>query len=170
MINPFANVFVFGVFNVHHKDWLTYSVGTDRAGELCYNFSISNDLTQMANFPTQIPDCDSHSLALLDLLISSDFFFLLAHLYFNYNLKNPYWYSIKQKWTFYYKQFSLKITKKTCYKGLKYCKFITKRNKAEKLMKKTILKGNIITYNEYKHKNTGTSVLIHSQNVEKQYH
>ena len=71
-INPFANVFVFGDFNVHHKDWLTYSGGTDRPGELCYNFSISNDLTQMVNFPTQIPDCDSHSLALLDLFISSD--------------------------------------------------------------------------------------------------
>ena len=38
----------------------------------CYNFSISNDLTQMVNFPTQIPDCDSHSPALLDLFISSD--------------------------------------------------------------------------------------------------
>ena len=24
-INPSANVFVFGDFNVHHKDWLTYS-------------------------------------------------------------------------------------------------------------------------------------------------
>ena len=24
-INPSANVFVFGYFNVHHKDWLTYS-------------------------------------------------------------------------------------------------------------------------------------------------
>ena len=33
------------------------------------NFVIihSNDLTQMVNFPTQIPDCDSHSLILLDL-------------------------------------------------------------------------------------------------------
>ena len=51
-INPSANVFVFGDFNSHHKDWLTYSGGTDRPGELCYNFSISNDLTQMANFPT----------------------------------------------------------------------------------------------------------------------
>ena len=30
-----ANVFVFGDFNVHHKDWLTYSGGTDRPGELC---------------------------------------------------------------------------------------------------------------------------------------
>ena len=33
-INPSANVFVFGDFNVHHKDWLTYSDGTDRPGEL----------------------------------------------------------------------------------------------------------------------------------------
>ena len=70
-INPSANAFVFGDFNVHHKDWLTYSGGTDWPGELCYNFSISNDLTQMVNFPTRIPDCDSHSPALLDLFISS---------------------------------------------------------------------------------------------------
>ena len=71
-INPSANVFVFGDFNVHHKDWLTYSGGTDTPGELCYNFSISNDLTQIVNFTTRIPDCDSHSPALLDLFISSD--------------------------------------------------------------------------------------------------
>ena len=32
-INPSANVFAFGDFNVHHKDWLTYSGGTDRPGE-----------------------------------------------------------------------------------------------------------------------------------------
>ena len=57
---------------VHHKDWLTYSGGTDRPGELCYSFSVLNDLTHMLNFPTQIPDCDSHSPALLDLFISSD--------------------------------------------------------------------------------------------------
>ena len=30
LINPFANIFVFGDFNVHHKDRLTYSGGTDR--------------------------------------------------------------------------------------------------------------------------------------------
>ena len=40
LINPFANVFVFGDFNIHHKDWLAYSSGTDRPGELCNNFSI----------------------------------------------------------------------------------------------------------------------------------
>ena len=71
-INPSANVFVFGDFNVHHKDWLTYSSGTYRPGELCYNFSISSDLAQMVNFPTWIPDCDSHSPALLDFFLSSD--------------------------------------------------------------------------------------------------
>ena len=37
-----------------------------------YNFSIAHGLTQMVNFPTRIPDCDSHSPALLDLFISSD--------------------------------------------------------------------------------------------------
>ena len=66
LLNPSANVFVFGDFNVHHKDWLTY------CGELYYNFPISNDLTQIVNFPTRITDCDSHSPALLDLFISSD--------------------------------------------------------------------------------------------------
>ena len=64
--------FVFGDFNVHHKDCLTYSGGIDRPGELCYNFSVSNDLTWMVNFPTRTPDCHSHSPALLDFFLSSD--------------------------------------------------------------------------------------------------
>ena len=72
-INPSANVFVFGYFNVHYKDWLTYSGATDRPDELCYNlfksFIISNDLTQMVNFPPRIPDCDSQGPALLDLFL-----------------------------------------------------------------------------------------------------
>ena len=63
-INPSAKVFDFGDFNVCHKDWLSCSGGTDRPGELSYNFYISNDLTQMVNVPTRIPGCDSHSPAL----------------------------------------------------------------------------------------------------------
>ena len=63
---------VFADFNVHHKDQLNYSGGTDRPRELCYNFSILNDLTQIAKFPTWTPDCDSHSPALLELFLSSD--------------------------------------------------------------------------------------------------
>ena len=71
-INLSANVFVFRNFNVHHKDWLTYSSGTDRSGEVCFNFSISSNLSQTVNFPTWNPDCDFHSPSLLDLFISSD--------------------------------------------------------------------------------------------------
>ena len=33
------------------------------------NFPISNDFTQIVNFPTWIPDCDSHSPVLLDLFL-----------------------------------------------------------------------------------------------------
>ena len=69
-IKPSTYVFVFGDFNIHHKDWLTYSDGANRPGELCHNISISNDLTQMVNFPTQTPDCDSHSPPFLHLFLS----------------------------------------------------------------------------------------------------
>ena len=65
-------MFVFGDFNVQHKDWLTYSGGTDKPGELCYYFSISSDLTKIVIFPTQTLDCDSHSPVFLDLFLSSD--------------------------------------------------------------------------------------------------
>ena len=68
-INPSPNMFVFEDFNIHHKGWITYSGGTDRPGELCYNVSISDDLTQMVNIPTRILDCDSHSPALLDFIL-----------------------------------------------------------------------------------------------------
>ena len=33
---------------------------------------VLNDLTQIVNFPTRIPDCDFHSTALLDLFLSSE--------------------------------------------------------------------------------------------------
>ena len=72
MINPSVNVFPFGGFNIHHLDWLTYSGRNDRPGELCYNFFISNDITEMANFPTWIPGCNFNTFALLDLFPSSD--------------------------------------------------------------------------------------------------
>ena len=67
-INPSVNVLVSGDFNIHHKDWLTYSGGTERSGELCYNFSVSNDITQMVNFPTWIPDCHSDSPAFFEFI------------------------------------------------------------------------------------------------------
>ena len=75
-INPSSNVFVFGDFSVHYKDWLNYSGGSDRPDELCNNFS--NDLTRVVNFPIRIPDCDSHSPALLGLFISSSICSIMA--------------------------------------------------------------------------------------------
>ena len=45
-INPSA-AFAFGNFNVHHKDWLTYSGGTDRPDELSFIFSILHDLSYL---------------------------------------------------------------------------------------------------------------------------
>ena len=50
------------IHNVHHKDWLTYSDGTDRPDELCYDFSISNNFTQMVNFST-------HPIVILTILL-----------------------------------------------------------------------------------------------------
>ena len=38
--------------------------------ELVNSVIISNDLTQMVNFPTWIPGCDSHSPALLDFFLT----------------------------------------------------------------------------------------------------
>ena len=63
---------IFLDFNIDHMDWLAYTDETDRPGEFCYNFSIANDLTQIVNFPTWIPDCECHGPALLDLFLSSD--------------------------------------------------------------------------------------------------
>ena len=71
-LNTSANVFVFGDFNDHHKNWLNYSGGTDRLDELCYNFVIiSYDFIQMVNFPTWIPVA-INSPALLDIFLSSE--------------------------------------------------------------------------------------------------
>ena len=35
-INLSADIFVFGEFNVHYKDWLTYSGVTDRPGVIIF--------------------------------------------------------------------------------------------------------------------------------------
>ena len=63
-------MFAFGDFNVYHE-WLTYFCGTNRPGKLCYDFSISNDFTQMVNFPTRVPDSDSEIFLSVDASICS---------------------------------------------------------------------------------------------------
>ena len=54
-INPSANVFVRGHFGVIIRAGLPILVELIDLVN-CYNFSISNYLTQMVNFPTRIPD------------------------------------------------------------------------------------------------------------------
>ena len=45
LINSSTNLFAFGDFNIHHKDWLAYSSGTDRTVELCYQIMLLSWLT-----------------------------------------------------------------------------------------------------------------------------
>ena len=45
---------------------LIYSGGTDTPGEFCNDFSFSNNLFHIFNFPTRISVSDSHSPALLN--------------------------------------------------------------------------------------------------------
>ena len=44
----------------------------DLVNSVTISILISNDLTQIVNFLTRIPGCDSYSLALLDFFLSSD--------------------------------------------------------------------------------------------------
>ena len=71
-INQSSKVFVFGELKVHQKDWIIYSGETDRPGKFCCNFSISNNLTQMVNSPTQIPDCESQPYSFKFIYMASD--------------------------------------------------------------------------------------------------
>ena len=78
-INPSPKCLFFGDFKTYtylRTLALTYSGGTDRAGKLCYSFSISNEFTQMVNFPTWTPDCDSYSPGLLDVFLLTIVFVL----------------------------------------------------------------------------------------------
>ena len=68
-INSSANVFGFGNFDIHYKDWSSCFGGTDRPGELYHDYFMSNDLTWIVKIPAGTPDCDSQSPALLDLIL-----------------------------------------------------------------------------------------------------
>ena len=69
-INPSANAFVFGDFDVHHKDWLTYSGGTDWPVNSVINFLSQMTLLWWLHFLTRI--------LILIVLLFWIFFFLLT--------------------------------------------------------------------------------------------
>ena len=66
-INPSANVFVSGDFNIHHKDWLTYS---GRTGIFLSQMNLLIWFTFLLESQKEI--IHSHNPALLGLFLSSD--------------------------------------------------------------------------------------------------
>ena len=69
-IKSSVNLFIFGDFKPYLRDWLTFSGETNDLVNSVNSFS--NHLTQMVNFSTRTPGCNSDSPALLYLCISSD--------------------------------------------------------------------------------------------------
>ncbi len=52
---PFSEISILGNFSGHHQLWLSSSF-TDQPGEHAYNFALLNDLEQLVQHPTRIPD------------------------------------------------------------------------------------------------------------------
>jgi hypothetical protein len=69
--SPFPEIIILGDFNVHHRHWLCSS-SHDLAGELPFDFSIHNNLEQLVQFPTRIPDRIGDSSNILDLFMTSN--------------------------------------------------------------------------------------------------
>ena len=63
ILQPSANIMVYGDPNVHN---------TDVAGLFCQEFAMAQNLSQIVDFPTCIPDCDDHQPYLLDLFLCSN--------------------------------------------------------------------------------------------------
>ena len=67
---PFSEIIILGDFNVHHHLWLSSS-HTDQPGELAFNFSVLNNLEQLIQHPTRIPDRPGERANILDLYLTS---------------------------------------------------------------------------------------------------
>ena len=71
ILQPSANIMVCGDFNTHNTEWLCHS--QPLMLQVCFvKFAMSQDLTQIVDFPTRIPDRDDHQPYLLDLLLFSN--------------------------------------------------------------------------------------------------
>ncbi|KAL7641293.1 UNVERIFIED_CONTAM: hypothetical protein RMT77_008431 [Armadillidium vulgare] len=69
--SPFSEIIILGDFNVHHRQWLSSS-SQDPAGELAFQFSIHNNLEQLVQLPTRIPDRLGDEPNILDLFLTSN--------------------------------------------------------------------------------------------------
>ena len=70
-ISSFAEITILGDFNVHHQLWLSSSF-TDQPGEQAFSFAILNDLEQLVQHPTRIPDRLGDTPNILDLFLTSN--------------------------------------------------------------------------------------------------
>ena len=69
---PSAEIAVFGDFNVHNTEWLVHSRTTDHNGQAAQAFAMSQNLHQLVNCPTRVPDRLSDKGYLLDLFLTSN--------------------------------------------------------------------------------------------------
>ena len=60
VLQPSANIIVYGDFNAHDTEWLCHTHTADVAGLFCQEFAMAQDLTQIVDFPTRIPGCDDN--------------------------------------------------------------------------------------------------------------
>lgn len=67
---PSAEIVILGDFNAHHAEWLG-SRKTDHAGRSVHGLALTCGLTQLVATPTRVPDVESHTPSLLDLLLTS---------------------------------------------------------------------------------------------------
>ena len=69
--SPFSEIIILGDFNVHHRQWLSSS-SHDTAGERAFHFAIQNDLEQLVQLTTRIPDRLGDEPNILDLFLTSN--------------------------------------------------------------------------------------------------
>ncbi len=69
--SPFSEITILGDFNVHHQLWFSPSF-TDQPGEQAYNFAILNDLEQLVQHSTRIPDRLGDTPNILDLFLTTN--------------------------------------------------------------------------------------------------
>ena len=66
---PFAEVSILLNFNVNHHLWITSSF-SNQPGEQAFDFAFLNDLEQLVQHPTRIPDRSGITLDILDLFLT----------------------------------------------------------------------------------------------------
>lgn len=70
--DPSAHVSVLGDFNIHNSEWLLHSAGTTALGREAEAFAIINNLSQLVDFPTRVPDRDGDRAHTLDLVLTTN--------------------------------------------------------------------------------------------------